>query len=327
MVGPVADAGVVDTLETRLEDARRHHGARNFGTALPLEVVELGIRANGDQVGNSVRGTSRQRGVFRTADIEVSGVQARGLQSSAAAGSLQGDVSGRRSSVTPASATHVTAGGIAPTYRYFNFPPDKVSIMAPLVGWYDLLKWKESIEPQLEMVGLMCFADGSMETPPTSNTGLRAEFRAVQLLTFTVISRCSTVVHFALKSCRSHTDAGHQTWRFITSTYQVTDDLYIAQLEEQMTHPRIGELEMATKYCNQARRLLACMRMGGVECSTASYVTHVIKGLPSSYNLMKRLTVVPGTRDSLNEDSVTSYIMKDKAMQEAEKSTELLPQA
>ncbi|CAI7844548.1 unnamed protein product [Closterium sp. NIES-53] len=67
--------------------------------------------------------------------------------------------------------------------------------------------------------------------------------------------------------------------------------------------------------------------MAGVQYSTASYVTHVLKGLPSSYSLMKRMLVVPSTRATLNEDSLTSYILKDEAMQEAEQSMELLPQA
>ncbi|CAI7856292.1 unnamed protein product [Closterium sp. NIES-54] len=37
--------------------------------------------------------------------------------------------------------------------------------------------------------------------------------------------------------------------------------------------------------------------------------------------------MVPGTRESLDEDSITSYILQDEAMQEAEQPTELLPQA
>ncbi|CAI7854565.1 unnamed protein product [Closterium sp. NIES-53] len=36
--------------------------------------------------------------------------------------------------------------------------------------------------------------------------------------------------------------------------------------------------------------------------------------------------VVPSTRESLNKDVLTSYILRDKAMQEAKKSAELLPQ-
>ncbi|CAI5482172.1 unnamed protein product [Closterium sp. Yama58-4] len=55
-------------------------------------------------------------------------------------------------------------------------------------------------------------------------------------------------------------------------------------------------------------------------------VTHVLKGLPSSYNLLKRLSMAPSTRATINEDSITSYILQDKAMQEAEQSSELLPQ-
>ncbi|CAI7794355.1 unnamed protein product [Closterium sp. NIES-53] len=42
---------------------------------------------------------------------------------------------------------------------------------------------------------------------------------------------------------------------------------------------------------------------------------------------MKRMMMVPGTRESLDEDSIASYILQDEAMQEAEQSMELLPQA
>ncbi|CAI7793648.1 unnamed protein product [Closterium sp. NIES-53] len=240
---------------------------------------------------------------------------------------MQGDVGGRRSSVTPLSATHVTAGGIAPSGDYFKFTPDRISIIPLLVGRLSILTWKEAIEPRLEMAGLKCFAAGTVATPPKSNPELRAEFYALHLLTFPIISRCcSPGMHIALKSCRDYLDAGHEARHFITPTYHVTDDLYVSQLEEQMTHMRMGEQETATKYCNRARQLLATMRMAGVEYSPASYITHVLKGLPSSYNVMKRLSVVPGMRASLKEDPLTSYIPRDEAMQEAEWSMELLPQ-
>ncbi|CAI7793645.1 unnamed protein product [Closterium sp. NIES-54] len=104
------------------------------------------------------------------------------------------------------------------------------------------------------------------------------------------------------QSCRERLDAGHQAWHFILSTYQVRDDLYIAQLEEKMTHIRMGEQESATDYCNRARRILAEMRMAGAEYLTASYISHIMKGLLRGYNLMKRM------------------------MMEAEQPTELLPQ-
>ncbi|CAI7856825.1 unnamed protein product [Closterium sp. NIES-53] len=42
---------------------------------------------------------------------------------------------------------------------------------------------------------------------------------------------------------------------------------------------------------------------------------------------MKRMIMVPGTRESLDEDSITSYILQVEAMQEAKQPTELLPQA
>ncbi|CAI7909875.1 unnamed protein product [Closterium sp. NIES-54] len=75
---------------------------------------------------------------------------------------------------------------------------------------------------------------------------------------------------------------------------EVRDDLYIAQLEEKMTHIRMDEQESATDYCNRARQILAEMWMAGAEYSTASYISHIVKGLPRSYNLMKRMMMVPG---------------------------------
>ncbi|CAI5480757.1 unnamed protein product [Closterium sp. Yama58-4] len=66
--------------------------------------------------------------------------------------------------------------------------------------------------------------------------------------------------------------------------------------------------------------------MAGAEYSTASYVTHVMQGLPSCYSLLKRLSMAPSTRATLNEDTLTSYILQDEAMQEAERSQELLAQ-
>ncbi|CAI7832119.1 unnamed protein product [Closterium sp. NIES-54] len=175
------------------------------------------------------------------------------------------------------------------------------------------------------MAGLIGFARGTVAMPEEHYPNLRAEFRAVQLLTFTVISRCCSLgVQIALKSCREYLDAGHQAWHFIESTYQVTDATYIGQLEEQLSHIRMGEEETATDYCNRARRILATTRMAGVHYSTASYLTHIIKGLTSSYNLLKRLSLAPSTRVTLNEDSLTSYILQDEAMQEAERPLELL---
>ncbi|CAI7785827.1 unnamed protein product [Closterium sp. NIES-53] len=78
--------------------------------------------------------------------------------------------------------------------------------------------------------------------------------------------------------------------------YQVTDALYISQLEEQLSHIRMGEEETASDYCNQARRILATMRMASMHYLTASYLMHVIKGLMSSYNLLKRLSLAPTER-------------------------------
>ncbi|CAI7769072.1 unnamed protein product [Closterium sp. NIES-53] len=203
----------------------------------------------------------------------------------------------------------MTAGRIAPSYSYFKFTTDRISVTPLLVGRPDSLTWKEAIEPQLEMAELIGFDRGTV------------------LLTFTVISRCcSSGVQIALKPCREYLDAGHQVWHFLESTYQVTNDLYISQLEEQMTHLQMGNQETATDFCNRARRLLARMRMSGVQYSMALYVTHVLKGLRSSYNLMKRLPVVPSTRATFNDDSLTSYILRDEATQEAKRSMELLPQ-
>ncbi|CAI7778007.1 unnamed protein product [Closterium sp. NIES-53] len=327
MVGAVGDAGVVDTLEAQLEDARRRHEANEYGPNLPLAVikagihsvwaeehparpasprpvnneggVDVGVNAGGDQVGSNVGGTSRQRGVIH-AD-EVGGVQARGMWSSAAAGSSQGDVGGRQSSFSPMSATHVTASGIASSYGYFKFTPNRISFTPLLVGRPDILTWKEAIEPQLEMAGLIGFARGTVAMPEEHYLDLRAEFHAVQLL------HGHLAVLLAGRADRLEVVQGVPRRR--------PPGMALHQVDET-----------ATDYCNHARRILATMRMAGVHYSTLSYLTHVIKGLTSSYNLLKRLPLAPSTTATLNEDSFTSYILQNEVMQEAERPTELLAQ-
>ncbi|CAI7777302.1 unnamed protein product, partial [Closterium sp. NIES-53] len=135
----------------------------------------------------------------------------------------------------------------------------------------------------------------------------------------------------ARRWCSWRSRAVESDWMLVTrhgtsSCHQVRDDLYIAQLEEKMTRIRMGEQESATDYCNRARRMLAEMWMAGAGYSTASYISLIVKGLPHGYNLMKRMMIVPGTRESLDEDSITNYILQDEAMQEAEQPTELHPQ-
>ncbi|CAI7839678.1 unnamed protein product [Closterium sp. NIES-53] len=104
----------------------------------------------------------------------------------AAAGSSQCDVG----VVGLTSATAGRDGGIALTYDYSKFPLDKITVPKLLKGWHDLITWTESIEPQLETVGLESFADGDVETPHKADVELLAEFRTAHVLTFIVISRC-----------------------------------------------------------------------------------------------------------------------------------------
>ncbi|CAI7841013.1 unnamed protein product [Closterium sp. NIES-53] len=158
---------------------------------------------------------TKQRGVIKV-NGGVDRSQAQVQQTTAAAGSLRADVDGQRRS-------HLRSGGGL------------------------------SATTHLEVAGLKGFADGTMPIPFVDDVGLRGEFCAAHLLTFIVISRCcSPVVKLALRSCRERLDAGHQAWHFILSTYQVRDDLHIAQLEEKMTHIRMGEQESGTDYCNRA---------------------------------------------------------------------------
>ncbi|CAI7901617.1 unnamed protein product [Closterium sp. NIES-53] len=328
MVDPVVEAGVANNLEARLADARKRNENGEY-EKFPLAIVELGIRAqwatehpshpasprpvrNKGGVDGEVAGGARvsgsngtkKRGVIKV-DGGVDGSQVRVQQTMAAAGSSRVEVNGRhhsplRSGGGLSATTDVTAGGIAPAYGYFKFSPDTITV-TPLQGRRDLITWRESIEPQLEVAGLKGFANGTVPIPPKDDVELRGE------------------------SCREQLDAGNQAWHFILSTYQEKDDLYIGQLEEQMTHLRMGEQESTTDYCNRARRILAEMQMAGVEYSTVSYITHVVKALPRNYNLMKRMMIVPGTRESLDEDSLSSYVIQDEALQEAEQPTELLP--
>ncbi|CAI7773121.1 unnamed protein product [Closterium sp. NIES-54] len=238
MVDPVVETGVADTLERRLADARRRHKAGEYGPTLPLEIVDLGIRtkwasdhpsrpvsprlvSNEGSVNEKVNGGAqvggsagmKKRGAIKV-DGGVDGSPAGVQRLTAVAGSLLVDVDGQRrspqrSSGRPTSTAHVMAGGIVQAYGYFKFSPEIISV-PPLQGRRDLITWRETIKPQMEIAGLMGFADGIVPRPEADDVELLAEFCAAQLLTFMVISRCcSPVVLIALKLCRQRLDTRH----------------------------------------------------------------------------------------------------------------------
>ncbi|CAI7785006.1 unnamed protein product [Closterium sp. NIES-54] len=151
----------------------------------------------------------------------------------------------------------------------------------------------------------------------------------MQLLTFTTISRCcSPTVQIALKACRMKVDASYQAWQFIMRTYMAKDDLYIGQFEQALTNLEMGEHEFATSYCNHAHQILVNMRMAGVDYSQASYITHIVKGLPQQYNLLRRMLKLPQVRKELDEDTLASYIIEEECTLAAEgRKDQFLPQA
>ncbi|CAI7744511.1 unnamed protein product [Closterium sp. NIES-53] len=146
-------------------------------------------------VNNEVHGGARvsgnygmkQRGVIKV-DAGVDRSQVQVQRSTATAGSSRADDDGRRSGGGLSATTHMSAGRIAPTYGYFKFSPYRITV-TPLQGRRDLITWRESIEPQLEVARLKGFADGTVPIPPVDDVGLRGEFRAAHLLTFMVILR------------------------------------------------------------------------------------------------------------------------------------------
>ncbi|CAI7907375.1 unnamed protein product [Closterium sp. NIES-53] len=322
VVGAVCDASVVETMETPLSDARRRHANGEYGETLPLEVVEKGICAKwatehpsrpasprpvnneggvdvginaSNQVGTSAGGTSRQRGVIRTADGEVGSVQVRGLQSSTA--------------VLLATRRRWTwmqcVAGVGESRDYRRDCTDLRELQVHAGQGLGHNAAGRSARPSyVEGFHRAPAGDGRADVLHRQHRGDAASEQRR--------ATCG-VLHHEVAEFYGH--------------LVVTGDLYIGQLEEQMTHLQMGEQETTTDYCNRARRLCVYMRMAGVEYSTASYITHVIKGLSSGYNLMKRLTVVPGTRESLNKDLLTSYFPRDVAMQKAKRTTERLPQA
>ncbi|CAI7781245.1 unnamed protein product, partial [Closterium sp. NIES-54] len=241
MVDPVANAGVADTLEACLANARKRHADGEYGT-IPLLIVELGIRLQA--LGNVACDSGRD--------------------------------------CTDVWLLQVVAG------------PDYHRTAAKSTGPHHL----EGVD-RTSAGGRRAEGRCRRHSANSARGRCRATwgFRAAHLLTFMVILRCcSSVVQLALRSCRERLDAGHQAWHFIPSTYQVRDDMYIGQFEETMTHIRMGEQESATDYCNRARRIVAEMRMAGAEYSTASYISHIVKGLPRGYNLMKRMMMHQGQR-------------------------------
>ncbi|CAI7788410.1 unnamed protein product [Closterium sp. NIES-54] len=271
MVDPVANAGVADTLEARLADARKRHADGEYGT-IPLLIVELGIRSQalGDNGCDGGRDCTDLWLLQVLARLDHRRTVARSTGPHHLEGVDRTSAGGRRAEGLRRRHSSNSVWGRCRATRGVS-----CSSLAHLHGHLEVL--------------LAGGAAGAQE----------------------------------LSRVTGRWSPGH----FILSTYQVRDDLYIAQLEEKMTHIRMGEQESATDYCNRARRVLAEMRMAGAEYSTASYISHIVKGLPRGYNLMKRMMMVPGTHESLDKDSITSYILQDKAMQEAEQPTELLPQA
>ncbi|CAI7812682.1 unnamed protein product [Closterium sp. NIES-54] len=211
MVDPVANAGVADTLEARLADARKRHEDGEYGS-IPWAIAELGIRAqwatehpfrpvstqpvrNESGVDDEVDGCARvssNNGTKQIVVIKVDGgvdwSQARVQRSTATASSSRADVNGRRRSPLRSggglsATTHVMADRIAPAYGYLKFSLDWITVV-PLQGRRDLITWRESIEPQMEVAGLKGFADGTVPTPLVVDVELRGEFRAAHLLTF-----------------------------------------------------------------------------------------------------------------------------------------------
>ncbi|CAI7881023.1 unnamed protein product [Closterium sp. NIES-54] len=189
--------------------------------------------------------------------------------------------------------------------------------------------WVDSIEPQLEIAQLKRFIDGTTPAPPAHAVALVTQFRAVQLLTFTTISQCcSPTVQIALKACRMKVDAGFQAWQFIMRTYMAKDDLYIGQLEQALTNLEMGEHKSATSYCNRVQQILMNLRMAGVYYSQASYITHVVKGLPQQYNLLRRMLKLPQVCKELDEDTLASYIIEEECTLVAEgRKDQFLPKA
>ncbi|CAI7737946.1 unnamed protein product [Closterium sp. NIES-54] len=82
-------------------------------------------------------------------------------------------------------------------------------------------------------------------------------------------------------------------------TCKATDSMHIGELEQRLANIRMGEHEAAMELCNRARKFLAKLRMAGVDYSTANYTTHIVKGLPTGYNLMRWIMVMHAlTRNS-----------------------------
>ncbi|CAI7839053.1 unnamed protein product [Closterium sp. NIES-53] len=257
------------------------------------------------------------RGPTRFSTSSVSGVQERvhraaasrehanvGRQSVAGGGNAEEYDSEAMPGVTPIGSMSRDEG-IAPNYGYFRFTPDKIVVPRPLEGRHDLTMWTESIEPQLEIAQLKRFIDGTTPIPPARALAHLSQFRAMQLLTFTTISRCcSPTVQIALKACRMKVDAGYQAWQFIMRMYMGKDDLYFGQLEQALTNIEMGEHESATSYCNRAQQILVNLRMAGM------------------------MLKLPQVRKELDEDTLASYIIEEECTLAAEgRKDQFLPQA
>ncbi|CAI7909326.1 unnamed protein product [Closterium sp. NIES-54] len=315
MVGAVVDTGVVDTSEARLENGRRRHEANEYSD-LPWAVVEAGIRAVW-ATEHPPRPVSplpvNTKAALTRASMPVV-VKLLAWQPRRSTKRIVSDVGDPRDS----------GQGCAELWLFHVYTrQDLGHSSAGRSTQYSHLEGSHRALVGDGRADRLCLRYRGDAGGPRSACGILH----CAVADLHVISRCcSPGVQIALKSCKEHLDASHWAWHTIESTYQITDDLFIGHLEGQLTHPRMGDQETATDYFNRAWRILATVHMAGAQYSTALYVTHVVQGLLSNYNLLKRFSMAPSTRATLNEDTLTSYILQDEAMQEAERSQELLAQ-
>ncbi|CAI7792927.1 unnamed protein product [Closterium sp. NIES-54] len=171
-----AAEGEEDTLEAREADVRRRHMDGEYGGA-SLEVLLQGTRAQWAR------------------EHPPPSAEAGGASAFPRLVCNEGTVDNKVMAVTKPAR-------VGSLWRI-----EKIAVSGLLEGRRDLVTWRESIEPQLEIVGLKFFADDDVVTPHEANVELQAEFRVAHLLTFMAISHCcSPMVEVALNACQAFVD-------------------------------------------------------------------------------------------------------------------------
>ncbi|CAI5491158.1 unnamed protein product [Closterium sp. Naga37s-1] len=133
------------------------------------------------------------------------------------------------------------------------------------------------------------------------------------MLAFMVLNRCvSPPIRMSISGFSQQENAGQLAWAYILSTYQVRA-LHASLLQTQLAQLRKGDDETAESYCNRTRTIRAELLTIGQEVHMATFVAHVLKGLPPEYGFLRRKLEI-SSPDMTVERVCTEVLMEEQTL-------------